>query len=149
LDNLAVIDVSSDNSASVVDHVKEMKSGIIQIKNIHFSTTINKVQGTNILLKLQSGQTISISASIRDILVNDCNRLIENNNLYVDDKVNLDSNGQYIVPYGKANGGCWSKVKLLRGNCKSVAKWIDIKFDPFVYLALNLTPQNNRPRKSM
>jgi hypothetical protein len=65
---LAAINASSDNSASIVDDVLEMKSNIIQIKDIHFSNMINKVQNTNILLKFQSNHTTSISTSIRDIL---------------------------------------------------------------------------------
>jgi len=60
----AATDASSDNSTSVVDHVLEIKSGIMQIKNTHFSNMKKKVQDTNILLKFQSGHTISISASI-------------------------------------------------------------------------------------
>lgn len=94
------------------------------------------------------GHTISISASIRDILANGCNRRIGNSNLFVDDKVNSDSIGQHIISYGKADSGSLSKVKLLKSNRKSVAKWIDVKFDPFVCLALKLTPQKNRLRKS-
>jgi hypothetical protein len=58
----------------------------MQIKDMHFSKMINKVENTNILLKFQSGHTISILASIRDILANSCNRPIENNNLFVNDK---------------------------------------------------------------
>jgi len=125
-----------------------MKSGIMQIKNTHFSNMIKKVQDTNILLKFQSGYTISISASIRDILTNGYNRPIENSNLFVHDKVNPDSIGQHIVSYGKANSGNLSKVKLLKSNCKSVAEWIDVKSDPFVCLALKPTPQKNQLRKS-
>jgi hypothetical protein len=93
------------------------------------------------------GHTISISASIRDILANGCNRRIGNSNLFVDDKVNSDSIGQHIISYGKADSGSLSKVKLLRSNCKSVAEWIDVKSDPFIYLALKPT-QKNQLRKS-
>jgi hypothetical protein len=52
------------------------------------------------------------------------------------------------VPYGKADGGSSSKLKLPRSNCKGVAQWIDNKTDPFVYLALKPTPQKNRLKKS-
>jgi hypothetical protein len=52
---------------------------------------INKVENTNILLKFQSGHTISISASIRYIFANSGNRPIENSNLFVGDKINSDS----------------------------------------------------------
>jgi hypothetical protein len=55
----------------------------MQIKDMHFSNMVNKVENTNILLKFQSGHTISISASIRDILTNSCYRPIENSNLFV------------------------------------------------------------------
>jgi hypothetical protein len=47
----AVVDASSNNSVSIVDHVLEMKSGIMQIKNIHLSNMIRKVKDTYILLK--------------------------------------------------------------------------------------------------
>ena len=90
-----------------------MKSNIMQIKDVHFSNMINKVENTNILLKFQSGHTILISASIRDILANCYNRPIENSNLFVDNKINSDSIGQDIVPYGKADSGSSSKQKLL------------------------------------
>jgi hypothetical protein len=52
---------------------------------------INKVKNINILLKFQSGQTISMYVSIRDILANNCKRLIENGIIFVDDKTNSDS----------------------------------------------------------
>ena len=120
----------------------------MKIKDVHFSNMINKVENTNILLKFQSGHTISISASIRDILANYCNRPIENSNLFVDDKINSDSISQDIVPYGKADSGSSSKLKLIVSNCKGMAEWIDNKFDPFVCLALKPTPQKNRLKKS-
>jgi hypothetical protein len=60
----------------------------------------------------------------------------------------LDSISQHIVPYGKADGGSLSKLKLSRSNCKGVAKWIDVKSDPFVCLALKPTPQKNQLKKS-
>jgi hypothetical protein len=100
------------------------------------------------LLKFQSGYTISISASIGDILRSSYNRLIENSNLFVDDKINSDSIGQHIVPYGKADGDTSSKLKLPISNCKGVAEWIDNKYDPFVCLALKPTSQKNRLKKS-
>jgi hypothetical protein len=103
-----------------------------------------QVENTNILLKFQSGHTISISASIRDILTNSCCRQIENSNLFINDKINLDSISQHIVPYGKANGDTSSKLKLPISNCKGVAEWIDNKSDPLVCLALKPTPQKNR-----
>ena len=91
----AAINASSDNSAPiVVDRSLEMKSNIIQIKDVNFSNMINKVENTNILLKFQSGHTISISASIGDILRSSCKRPIENSILFVDDKINSDSIGQ-------------------------------------------------------
>ena len=68
-------------------------SNIIQIKDVHFSNMINKVQNTNILLKFQSGHTISISVSIGDILRSSCKRPIENDILFVDDKINSNSIG--------------------------------------------------------
>ena len=52
------------------------------------------------------------------------------------------------MPYGKADSGNSSKLKLLVSNCKGVAEWIDNKSNPFVCLALKLTPQKNHLRKS-
>jgi hypothetical protein len=49
---LATADASLDNSASIVDDVLEMKSNIIQIKNIHFSNMINK--NSNLVILFQS-----------------------------------------------------------------------------------------------
>jgi hypothetical protein len=109
---------------------------------------INKVENINILLKFQSGHTISISVSIRDILANSGNRPIENSNLFVGDKINSDSIGQHIVPYGKADGSSSSKLKLPISSCKGVAEWIDVKSDPFIYLALKPTLQKNQLKKS-
>jgi hypothetical protein len=109
---------------------------------------VNKVENINILLKFQCGHTILILASIRDILTNSCYRPIENSNLFVNDKINSDSIGQHIVPYGKADGDTSSKLKLPISNCKGVAQWIDNKSDPFVCLALKPTPQKNRLKKS-
>jgi hypothetical protein len=142
----AAVDASLDDSA-LVDRSSEIKNHIIQIKDIHFSDMINKVQNTNILLKFQSGHTISISASIRDILGSSCNRPIDNGNLFVNNKINLDSIGQHILPYGKADNSSLSKLRPSKSNCKAVAEWIDNKFDPFVCLALKLTPQKNRLNK--
>jgi hypothetical protein len=132
----------------LVDWFLEKKSNIMQIKDMHFSIMVNKVENTNILLKFQFDHIISISASIRDILTNSCYRPIENSNLFVNDKINSDSISQHIVPYGKADGDTSSKLKLPISNCKGVAKWIDNKSDPFVCLALKPTPQKNRLKKS-
>ena len=125
-----------------------MKSNVIQIKDVHFSNMINKVQNTNILLKFQSGHIILIFASLRDILANSCKRPIENGILFVGDKTNSDSIGQHIVPYGKADSASLSKLTLLKNSCKGVAEWIDVKSVPFVWLALKPTPQKNQLRKS-
>jgi hypothetical protein len=109
---------------------------------------INKVEDTDILLKFQSGHTISISASIRDILANNGNRLIENSNLSVGDKTNSDSISQHIVPYGKADSASLSNLRLLKSNYKGVAEWVDVKSDPFICLALKPTLQRNQLKKS-
>jgi hypothetical protein len=45
------IDASSDDLAPIVDHSIEMKSNIIQIRDVHCSNMINKVENTNILFK--------------------------------------------------------------------------------------------------
>jgi hypothetical protein len=87
------IDASSDDLAPIVDHSIEMKSNIIQIRDVHCSNMINKVENTNILFKFQSGHTISISASIRDILASSCKRPIENGIIFVGDKINSDPIG--------------------------------------------------------
>jgi hypothetical protein len=139
--------VSLGELTPLVDWFLGMKSDIMQIKDMHFSNMINKVENTNILLKFQSGHTISISASIRDIIANSGNRPIENSNLFVGDKTNLDSIGQHIVPYGKDDSASLSKLRPSKSNCKAVAEWIDNKYDPFVCLALKPTPQKNRINK--
>ena len=117
-----------------------MKSNIIQIKDMHFSNTINKLENTNILLKFQSGHTISISASIRDIFASSCKRSIENDILFIDGKTNSDSIGQQIMPYGKVDSASLSKQKLPKSSCKGVAEWIYVKSGPFICLALKPTP---------
>jgi hypothetical protein len=104
---------------------------------------INKVENINILLKFQSGQTISISASIRDILASNYKRPIENDIIFVGDKINSDSIGQLIVPYGKADGSSLSKVTVRISNCKGVVEWVGVKSDPFVCLTVKPTPQKN------
>jgi hypothetical protein len=119
----------------------------MQMKDMHFSNMINKVENTNILLKFQSGHTISILASIRDILGSSCNRLIDNGNLFGNNKINSDSIGQHILPYGKADNSSLSKLRPSKSNYKVVAEWIDNKSDPFVFLALKPTPQKNRLNK--
>jgi hypothetical protein len=139
--------VSSSDLTPLVDWFLGMKSDIMQIKDMHFSNMINKVENINILLKFQSGHTISISASIRDILANSGNRPIENSNLFVGDKTNSDSIGQHIVPYGKADSASLSKLRLLKSSYKGVAEWVDVKSDSFICLALKPTPQKSRLRK--
>jgi hypothetical protein len=123
---------SSDDSALIVDRSLEMKSNIIQINDVHFSDMINKVENTNILLKFQSSHTISISASIKDILTSSCKRPIENSILFVDNKANSDSIDQHIEPYGKADGSSSSKLKLPKSTP----------------LTLKPTSQKNRLKKS-
>ena len=53
-----------------------------------------------------------------------------------------------MMPYGNADSASLSKQKLPKNSCKGVAKWIDVKSDPFVCLALKPTPQKNRLKKS-
>jgi hypothetical protein len=144
----AAIDASLDDS-TLVDRSSETKNHIIQINYIHFSDMImiNKVQNTNILLKFQSGNTISISASIRNILGSSCNRPIDNDNLFVNNKINSYFISQHILPYGKADNSSLSKLRPSKSNCKAVAEWIDNKSDPFVCLALKPTPQKNQLNK--
>ena len=101
-----------------VDWFLEMKSNIIQINDMHFSSLINKAQGTSILPNSQSGHIISIATSISDILASSFKRLIEEGTLLVDDKINSDSIGQHIVPYGKADSGSSSKLKFLEEATK-------------------------------
>ena len=80
-----------------------MKSNIIQIKDMHFSSLINKAQGTSILPYSHSGHIISIATSIIYIFASSFKRPIEEGTLLVDDKINSDYIGQHIVPYGKAD----------------------------------------------
>ena len=106
----------------LVDWFLEKKSNIIQIKDMHFSSLINKAQGTSILSNFQSGHIISIATSISDILASSFKRPIEEGTLLVDDNKNSDSIGQHIVPYGKADSGSLSKLKFPKSNCKGVAE---------------------------
>jgi hypothetical protein len=139
--------VYSNDLTPLVDWFLEKKRNIIQIKDMHLSNMINKVENTNILLKFQSCHTISISASIKDILTNSCNIPIENSNLFID-KTNSDSIGQHIVPYGKANSASLSKLRLLKSSYKGLVEWVDVKSDPFICLTLKPTLQKNRLKKS-
>jgi hypothetical protein len=140
--------VSLGDLTPLVDWFLEKKSNIMQIKDMHVSNMINKVENINILLKFQSGHTISISTSIRDILANSGNRPIENSNLFVGDKINSDCIDQHIISYGKADSASLSKLRLLKSSYKGVAEWVDVKFDPFICLALKPTPQKSQLRKS-
>ena len=87
----------------LVDWFLEMKSKVIQIKDMHFSSLINKAQGTSTLPNSQSGHIISIATSISDVVASSFKRPIEEGTLLVDDKINSDSIGQHIVPYSKAD----------------------------------------------
>ena len=138
----------SGDLTPLVDWFLEIKNNVIQIKDMHFSSLINNAQGTSILSNSQSGHIISIATSISVILASSFKRPIEEGTLLVDDKINSDSIDQHIVPYGKADSGSSSKLKLLKSSCKGVAEWIDVKFDPFICLALKPTPQKNRLKKS-
>jgi hypothetical protein len=51
------------------------------------------------------------------------------------------------MPYGKADSASLSKQKLPNSSCKGVAERIYVKSDPFVCLALKLTPQKNKLKK--
>jgi len=70
-----------------------MKSNVIQIKDMHFSSLINKAQGTSTLPNSQSGHIISIATSISDIVASSFKRPIGEGTLLVDDKINSDSIG--------------------------------------------------------
>ena len=106
----------------LVDWFLEMKSNIMQIKDMHFSSLINKAKGTSSLPNFQSGHIISITTSISDILASSFKTPVEEGTLLVDDKINSDSIGQHIVPYGKADSGSSSKPKLPRSNCNGVSE---------------------------
>jgi hypothetical protein len=66
---------------------------------------------------------------------------------FVNNKINSDSIGQHILPYGKTDNSSLSKLRPSKSNCKAVAKWIDNKSDPFVCLALKPTSQKNQLNK--
>ena len=136
----------SGDLTPLIDWFLEMKSNIIN--DMHFSSLINKAQGISTLPNSQSSHIISIATSISDILASSFKRPIEEGTLLVDDKINSDSIGQDIVPYGKADSGNSSKLKLHVSNCKGVAEWIDNKSNPFICLALKPTPQKNWLKKS-
>jgi hypothetical protein len=36
-----------------------------------------------------------------------------------------------------------AKTSGKKGSCKGVAEWIDVKYNPFICLALKLTPQKS------
>jgi len=55
----------------------EMKGNVMQIKDMYFSSMINKVQGTSILPNSQSGHIISIATSINNILASNFKRPID------------------------------------------------------------------------
>jgi hypothetical protein len=82
------------------------------------------------LFKFQSSHTILIYASIRGILASGCKRPIENDILFVDDKINSDSIGQHIVPYGKADSASLSKQSFP----KAIAKvWLNGLIPNLIY----------------
>jgi hypothetical protein len=37
-----------------------------------------------------------------------------------------------------------AKTSGKKGSCKGVAEWIDVKYNPFICLALKLTPQKSQ-----
>ena len=86
-----------------------MKSNIIQIKDMHFSSLINKAQGTSTLPNFQFGHIISIDTSVSDIFTSSVKRLIEKDILLVDNENNSDCIGQHIMPYQEADANILSK----------------------------------------
>ena len=100
----------------LVDWFLEMKSNVIQIKDMHFSSLINKAQGTSILPNSQSGHIISIATSKRPI---------EESNLFVDHEINSDCIGQHIIPYQEANDNSLSKLNLSQMfTLDSISMWV-------------------------
>jgi hypothetical protein len=105
-------DASLDNSAPVVDCFLEMKNNIIQIKDLHFSDMIDKVQSTSMVPNSQSGHIISIDTSISNILASCVKRPIEEGIALVNSEIKLDYIGQPIMPYQEADDNILSKLKL-------------------------------------
>jgi hypothetical protein len=105
-------DASLDNSAPVVDCFLEMKNNIIQIKDLHFSDMIHKVQSTSILPNSQSGHIISIDTSISNILASCVKRQIEEGIVLINNEMKLDYIGQPIIPYQEVDDNILSKLKL-------------------------------------
>ena len=94
----------------------EMKGNVIQIKDMYFSSMINKVQGASILPNSQSGHIILIATSKRPI---------GESNLLVDHEINSDCIGQHIVPYQEADDNILSKLKLSQiFTLDSMSMWV-------------------------
>jgi hypothetical protein len=123
----AAADASLDDSAPVLDYFLEMKGNIMQIKDMYFSSMINKVQSTSILPNFQSGCIISIATSISDILASNVKRPTEESNLLVDNEINSDCISQHIIPYQEADENILSKLKLSpMFTLDSISMWVSL-----------------------
>jgi len=127
------VDASLDDSAPVVDRALETKSHITRIKDIHFSSMINRLQDTSILPKSPSGHIISINMSISDIFASSIEGPIEEGILLVNNDIkNSDCIGQHVVLYREADDNILSKLKL------SPMFTLDFTFIWIALLVLNL-----------
>jgi hypothetical protein len=100
----------------------EMKGNVMQIKDMYFSSMINKVQGTSILPNSQSSHIISIATPINNIFASNVKRPIEESNLLVDHEINLGCIGQHII---ESNDNILSKLKLSQMfTLDSIFMWV-------------------------
>jgi len=103
----------------------EMKGNVMQIKDMYFSSMINKVQGTSILPNSQFGHIISITTSINNILASNFKRPIEESNLLIDHEINSDCIGQHIITYQEVDDNILSKLKLSQMfTLDSIFMWV-------------------------
>jgi len=92
-----------DGGQALINCFLEMKGNVMHIKDMYFSSMINKVQGASILPNSQSGHIILIATSKRPI---------GESNLLVDHKINSNCIGQHIIPYQEADDNILLKLKL-------------------------------------
>ena len=83
-----------------------------QIRDLHFSDTINKVQSISSLPNSQFGHIVSIATSISDALASSVKTLIEEGILIVDDGINLYCICHHIMPYQETDNNILSTLKL-------------------------------------
>lgn len=89
-----------------------MWSDTTQIKDLHLSCMIDKVQNTTTAPNPQSSHIVSIATYINDILASSVQRPNEEGILLVDNEIKSDCIGQHIMPYLEADNNNFSKLNL-------------------------------------